>query len=161
METSGTGGYSYYANYYGLKVVVLTLMVMEDILPTRFTGNHTSYDNGTVANYHTSGSRYNTSISLDLWMETKIGWGADSPSYMTPQTYSFLGGGYATSSDLRNRSLWKGFLKTEWTTIYIQHTAMLDFLLHLLVILQYMHMTHIKTFHKSMVHKLGHILLIQ
>ena len=41
---------------------------------------------------------------------------------MTPQTYSFLGGGYATSSDLRNRSLWKGFLKTEWTTIYIQHT---------------------------------------
>ena len=56
----------------------------------------------------------------------KIGWGADSPSYMTPQTYSFLGGGY-TSSDLGNRSLWKGFLKTEWTTIYIQHTALSGF----------------------------------
>ena len=48
-------------------------MVMEDITsPTRFTGNHTSYDNGTVANYHTSGSRYNTSISLDLWMGLKL-----------------------------------------------------------------------------------------
>ena len=128
VETSGTGGYSYYANYYGPQGGSLnTYGYGRYPGPTRFTGNHTSYDNGTVANYHTSGSRYNTSISLDLWMGPKIGWGADSPSYMTPQTYSFLGGGYATSSDLRNRSLWKGFLKTEWTTIYIQHTALAGF----------------------------------
>ena len=124
IEGSSVGGYSYFANYYGPQGGSINSYGYGRFPgPQHFQGNYSGVDNSTVANYHTSGSRYNTSISLDMWFGPKIGWGADSPTYMTPQTYSFLGGGYSTSSDFRNRSLWKGFLKSEWTTIYIQHTS--------------------------------------
>lgn len=138
VETAGTGGYSYYANYYGPQGGSLNSYGYGRYPgPTRFVGNHTGLDDSTVANYHTSGSRYNTSISLDLWMGPKIGWGADDYEYMTPQTYSFLGenslgsaGSYpygASHYQLRDESLWRPFLQTEWTTIYIQHTALAGF----------------------------------
>ena len=95
--------------------------------PTRFVANHSGLDNSTVANYHTSGSRYNSSISLDLWLGPKIGWAADGGvSEMPPQTYSF-GTPYVTNGLLRDNALWKAFLQSEWTTIYIQHTAAAGF----------------------------------
>ena len=68
-----------------------------------------------------------------MWFSPKIGWGADDYNYMTPQTYSFLGGGslgsagsypYSASHyQLRDENIWRPFLQTEWTTIYIQHTS--------------------------------------
>tara|TARA_B100001248_G_scaffold222585_1_gene179139 strand:- start:758 stop:2473 length:1716 start_codon:yes stop_codon:yes gene_type:complete len=99
--------------------------------PTRFVANHKGLDDSTIANYHTSGSRYNTSIPLDLWLGPKHGWATQmSVPYagsthtgMPPQTYSF-GGHSNTNSLLRDNSLWKAFLQSEWTTIYIQHTAL-------------------------------------
>ena len=94
--------------------------------PTRFVANHSGLDNSTVASYHTSGSRYNSSISMDLWMGPKIGWAADSSTEMPPQNYSF-GTVYLTNGLLRDSGLWKGFQQSEWTTIYIQHTAAAGF----------------------------------
>ena len=74
---------------------------------------------------------------MDLWLGPKIGWGADNYEYMTPQTYSFLGDGSlgsvsggpysANHYQLRDETLWRPFLQTEWTTIYIQHTALAGF----------------------------------
>ena len=124
---SGGLSYSYYANYYGPQGGSINSYGYGKYPgPTRFVANHSGLDNSTVANYHTSGSRYNSSISMDLWMGPKIGWGADSISEMPPQTYSF-GGSSVTNGLLRDNALWKGFMQTEWTTIYIQHTAAAGF----------------------------------
>ena len=124
---SGGLSYSYYANYYGPQGGSINSYGYGKYPgPTRFVANHSGLDNSTVANYHTSGSRYNSSISMDLWMGPKIGWGADSISEMPPQTYSF-GGTSVTNGLLRDNALWKGFMQTEWTTIYIQHTALAGF----------------------------------
>lgn len=138
VETAGTSGYSYYANYYGPQGGSINSYGYGRYPgPSKFQGNYTAYDSGTVANYHTSGSRYNTSISMDLWLGPKIGWGADNYEYMTPQTYSFLGDGSlgsvsggpysANHYQLRDETLWRPFLQSEWTTIYIQHTALAGF----------------------------------
>lgn len=125
VEGTGIGGYSYYANYYGPQGGSLNIDGYGRYPgPQHFQGNYSGVDDSTVANYHTSGSRYYTSIPLDMWFGPKIGWGADNHQYNTPQTYTFMGGNTVTSpTDYRDFPIWDAFLKTEWTTIYIQHTS--------------------------------------
>ena len=94
--------------------------------PTRFVANHSGLDDSTIANYHTSGSRYNSSIAMDLWLGPKIGWGAESATNMPPQTYSFANV-YVAGGNKRDSALWKAFQQSEWTTIYIQNTALAGF----------------------------------
>ena len=134
VEYAGYNNYSYFANTYGPQGGTINVAGYGRYPgPQHFQANYSGVDNSTVANYHTSGSRYNTSISLDMWFSPKIGWGADDYNYMTPQTYSFLGGGSlgsggsypygASHYQLRDENIWRPFLQTEWTTIYIQHTS--------------------------------------
>ena len=125
VEYPGYNNYSYYANTYGPQGGTINVLAYGRYPgPQHFQANYSGVDDSTVANYHTSGSRYYTSIPLDMWFGPKIGWGADNWQYNTPQTYTFMGGysGWG-QTDFRDMPIWDAFLKTEWTTIYIQHTS--------------------------------------